>query len=313
MANLDAFILTSVSRFPDSQPAYMVGKFLREVTETLRKGGNVLVPCTPTGIIYDLFEQNISRDVPVYFISPVADSALAYANIFAEYLSEKKSSKVYIPEEPFMHSELAKSGRIKVYSTIHDSFSREYRSPCVVFTGHPSLRIGDAVHFLDMWGSDTRNVVILTDPDYPMTEVYTPYQSLQIRAHYYPIETRMDYTQIPTVLQERAPRLLIMPDLYSKPVHQGANQFLISHTSQMTFRVGDTVPLPLSTRRKRVSIDDDILRDIELHGRGENNELGMCRITGLLSAYDNKLELSARKQETADDATKPHRLLPRKE
>lgn len=32
----------------------------------------------------------------------------------------------------------------------------------------------------------------------------------------------------------------------------------------------------------------------------------MCRITGLLSAYDNKLELSARKQETADDATKPH-------
>ena len=56
MTNLDAFILTSVSRFPDSQPAYMVGKFLREVTETLRKGGNVLVPCTPTGIIYDLFE-----------------------------------------------------------------------------------------------------------------------------------------------------------------------------------------------------------------------------------------------------------------
>lgn len=41
-------------------------------------------------------------------------------------------------------------------------FSREFRTPCVMFTGHPSLRFGDAVHFMELWGGDQKNVVLLT-------------------------------------------------------------------------------------------------------------------------------------------------------
>ena len=37
-----------------------------------------------------------------------------------------------------------------------------YQTPCVVFTGHPSLRCGDAVHFMDIWGSNNKNAVIFT-------------------------------------------------------------------------------------------------------------------------------------------------------
>lgn len=37
-----------------------------------------------------------------------------------------------------------------------------YRTPCVVFTGHPSLRCGDAVHFMEEWGSGTENAVMFT-------------------------------------------------------------------------------------------------------------------------------------------------------
>jgi integrator complex subunit 9 len=114
LRNMDALILTSMCRFPESQPSHAVHKLVNEVTETLKKGGNVLIPITPTGVIYDLFEcvvtaiekESISRDVPIYFISNIADSSLAYSNIFAEYLSEKKSSKVYLPEEPFVHGEV---------------------------------------------------------------------------------------------------------------------------------------------------------------------------------------------------------------
>ena len=44
------------------------------------------------GVLYDLFEclysymdgANLSA-IPIYFISPVADSSLAYSNIFAEW------------------------------------------------------------------------------------------------------------------------------------------------------------------------------------------------------------------------------------
>ena len=37
-----------------------------------------------------------------------------------------------------------------------------FRPPAVVFAGHPSLRIGDAAHLLEMWGSNKKNAVILT-------------------------------------------------------------------------------------------------------------------------------------------------------
>jgi len=54
-----------------------------------------------------LFQSSISRDTPIYFISPVAKASLAYASIFAEWLSKEREDKVYIPEEPFIHSEVS--------------------------------------------------------------------------------------------------------------------------------------------------------------------------------------------------------------
>lgn len=37
-----------------------------------------------------------------------------------------------------------------------------YFQPCVVFCGHPSLRFGDAVHFIEMWGNNPNNSIIFT-------------------------------------------------------------------------------------------------------------------------------------------------------
>ena len=75
-------------------------------------GGNVLVPCYSSGVIYDLLEclsvhleQSGHVSVPMYFISPVADHSLAYSNILAEWLTSSKQSRVYIPEGiPRYHS-----------------------------------------------------------------------------------------------------------------------------------------------------------------------------------------------------------------
>lgn len=43
-----------------------------------------------------------------------------------------------------------------------DELGSVYKTPCVVFTGHPSLRCGDAVHFMEEWGSNNDNAVMFT-------------------------------------------------------------------------------------------------------------------------------------------------------
>ena len=94
----------------------MIGEFCTRVAETTKLGGNVLVPCYPSGkelvffilsktfdvndnsgIIYDLIEclsmqmdNSGLSNIPMFFVSPVADASLAYANIMAEWLSANK-------------------------------------------------------------------------------------------------------------------------------------------------------------------------------------------------------------------------------
>lgn len=148
----------------------MMAEFLKTVVDTTKQGGNVLVPCYPAGIIYDLLEclsaqmdQNGLSHIPLYFVSPVADSSLAYSNIMAEWLSEAKQNRVYIPEEPFPHSYFSKIGRLRSFRNLHtERFSSEYRQPCVMFCGHPSLRFGDVIHFIELWGSNHNNTLVLT-------------------------------------------------------------------------------------------------------------------------------------------------------
>lgn len=65
---------------------------LRSAAMTIRAGGNVLVPCYSSGVIYDLLEclyqfiesANLGT-TPFYFISPIANSSLEFSQIFAEW------------------------------------------------------------------------------------------------------------------------------------------------------------------------------------------------------------------------------------
>lgn len=59
---------------------------------TVKNGGCVLLPCYSSGVVYDLFECLSSyldatgfSQIPMFFISPVADTSLAYSNILAEW------------------------------------------------------------------------------------------------------------------------------------------------------------------------------------------------------------------------------------
>ncbi|VDN58678.1 unnamed protein product [Dracunculus medinensis] len=325
----DFLILTSICRFPEYNPEASTSNIKREdcaaeysmeysmssegisitdrqnvcnvfavITETLKKHGSVLLPVCPTGVIYDLLEvisaqldqHDISVDVPVYLISPVANNSLAYSNICAEWLSEKKQAMVYVPEEPFSHIQTTKNGRLHVYNSISGDFCRQMRTPCVLFTGHPSLRIGDAVHFLEMWGNDSRNAIIITDPDYPLNEVYGPFENLPIRAYFYPIETRLDYSQLnPSIIPDLAPKLLILAEEYSQNSHR--SDFVIMHQPHSSFSYGRLLTISSSSNPKKVHLHPEMLRTIELHGFGQTNDFGISSVRGYLSVYDNLLKL----------------------
>ncbi|KAK2093914.1 Integrator complex subunit 9 [Saguinus oedipus] len=88
----------------------------------------------------------------------------SHADVFFLFnrLCHNKQSKVYLPEPPFPHAELIQTNKLKHYPSIHGDFSNDFRQPCVVFTGHPSLRFGDVVHFMELWGKSSLNTVIFT-------------------------------------------------------------------------------------------------------------------------------------------------------
>lgn len=161
LRNVDVLIMTGLTQTPTLNPDSMLGMLCMVVGKvysniltnntitgfvfffldmTLRAGGNVLIPCYPSGVVYDLFEclsgslnaSGFSR-VPMFFISPVADASLAYSNILAEWLSTAKQNKVYVPDEPFPHAALVKTMKLKHFKHIYsDGFSTDFRE--VIFT-----------------------------------------------------------------------------------------------------------------------------------------------------------------------------------
>ncbi|XP_038207848.1 integrator complex subunit 9 [Zerene cesonia] len=166
----DLLVLAALTQTPAHNPDHMLGDLCVHATLTLRGGGCVLCPVYPSGVLYDLLECLSAHldgaglaHVPLYVVSPVADSSLAYSNILAEWVSAGKQARVYVPDEPFPHAQLVRAGRLRHARALHDlAFSADFRQPCVVFCGHPSLRFGAAVHLLELWASNPAHAVIFT-------------------------------------------------------------------------------------------------------------------------------------------------------
>jgi hypothetical protein len=56
---------------------------------------------------------------------------------------------------------------------------------------HPSLRFGSAPHFIRQWGHSSANTLILTEPEFPLEKTLGPFQPLELKAHYLPINPRL--------------------------------------------------------------------------------------------------------------------------
>ncbi|XP_038051929.1 integrator complex subunit 9-like [Patiria miniata] len=296
LKNSDLLLLTGITQTPAHNPDSMLGEFCSNLTVTIKNGGNVLVPCYPSGIIYDLFEclsgymDSVGlTQVPMFFVSPVADSSLAYSQIFSEWLCAQKQSKVFLPEPPFPHAELIKSGRLKHFSTIHGDFSSHFKTPCVVFTGHPSLRLGDAVHFMELWGKSSSNTVIFIEPNFSYLDALAPYQPLAMKACYCPIDTAISFPQATKMIKELKPLHVVLPECYlTPPTSQPLRTDLVveAEVAPTPYKRGSVLHLPIKRRLERIEITPELagsLAPIEV-----KPGVFVSTVTGTITARDNK-------------------------
>ncbi|KAL1465351.1 hypothetical protein WDU94_004932 [Cyamophila willieti] len=206
--------------------------------------------------------------IPMFFISPVADISLAYSNILAEWLSDCKQSKVYLPEEPFPHAHLIKTGRLKHFKSIHDdAFNAEFRQPCIVFCGHPSLRFGDSVHFVQLWASNPLHTIIFTEPDFPYVEALAPFQPLAMKSIHCPIDTSLNFSQANKLIRELKPSTLVVPECYTQPppAFPQRTELVIDQVDRkvLTLKRGEVLKIPLKRKRTRVNMSAEIAEAVE--------------------------------------------------
>ena len=115
------------------------------VTEvTMDRGGNMLVPTQPCGVVLDLITRlsessviDSNRDFTIYFVSPTAKGCLSFSQIYAEWqfseilgglfiqltkycfrLQAERHNHAYQPQPPFHHNELVELGKLKVKASV---------------------------------------------------------------------------------------------------------------------------------------------------------------------------------------------------
>uniref|UniRef100_A0A2S2P0Y1 Integrator complex subunit 9 n=2 Tax=Schizaphis graminum TaxID=13262 RepID=A0A2S2P0Y1_SCHGA len=301
LKNADLMLLSSLTQAPAANPDSMLGELCLSVAVTLRNNGSVLIPCYPSGVVYDLFECLSSHldstalgQIPMYFISPVAHSSLEYSNILAEWLSQSKQNKVYFPEEPFPHAQLVKSGRLKHFKHVYtDDLWNDLRQPCVVFCGHPSLRFGDVVHFVEYWGTNPQNTIIFTEPEFPYLEALAPFQPLSMKAMHCPIDTSMNFTQANKMIKDLKPAVLILPERYAiPPVGFGhKNEFVIDQIDRkvLTIKRGEVISEKLDIKTVNVPFTTEMVVSVTLNEL--QSGLKASKFTAVLDTKDNKYKL----------------------
>lgn len=267
LQSCDVLIISSLTNAPSVNPDTMLGELCTRMATTLKNGGNILIPCYPTGVIYDLLEcfhsflENAGLGgIPVYFISPVAKSSLSFSNIYAEWLCEGKQSKVYLPEHPFPHAEFLKSGRLQHFPNIHGDLGSVYQTPCVVFTGHPSLRCGDAVHFMEVWGTSGKNAVIFIEPGFDYLHALAPYQPINMKAFYFPIDPGVNFFVANKLLKELQPRCLVTPTGYLPSSAQSQKETTCLQPEMIFHGVtrGSVVSIPLASKYHKIQITPEL-------------------------------------------------------
>ncbi|CAF0809066.1 unnamed protein product [Brachionus calyciflorus] len=279
---VDSLILTGLNQTQLHEPEQMIQDFCKACIMTLKNQGNVLIPVQPTGKIYDLIEclyrylcDSSMGNTPIYFLSSVAEQSLAYSNIFAEWLCSSKQTLVYAAECPFQHGELLKNGFLKTYPGITSKFNDEFHQPCILFASHPSLRFGEACHFVDLWKNSPNNSFIFTDSEFHYLDALAPYQPIYANYYFFPIDTSLNSSQIHKLLKEPKYLSQIIASNQYRLVHGEFQTGVNDHVSKLDpfkflgkidlnfYNQNDIIKISLNRKYENCEIESDLAQILQ--------------------------------------------------
>eukprot|EP01155_Anaeramoeba_flamelloides_P040262 Anaeramoba_flamelloidesc33400_g1_i1.p1 GENE.c33400_g1_i1~~c33400_g1_i1.p1 ORF type:complete len:514 (+),score=127.05 c33400_g1_i1:211-1542(+) len=219
LLNADLMIFNQVT--PNRQNSSLAGMTLAKigmtVENTIKNGGNVLIPVRSRSllcqlIMYILTLLSESRRANIYLISPSASSFISYLNIASEWMNQSLQNKIFHREYPLPLSKLIKDGRLKLITKL-DSSSKDciVKEPCIAFVAHATLRCGDSLYLLERWKNDPKNSLIFVEPGLEPRRTVLPFVPFQIRIHILPIDMGIDINTVANIVNATGPKLVILP------------------------------------------------------------------------------------------------------
>lgn len=217
--NCNSIIISdNASFFNESNIDVQFANLCNNIGITLMKNGNVILPVHSAGIILDFFHLigTYIQTLPIsrafmYFISPIAESVLSYADISAEWLKPQKQEEVYRPEMPFKHSEYLESGKLALMDSF-DENTTSLVSPCIVFVGSPTLRFGDIIKLINMWKNDSKNSIIFTDPTIDYKKAIEPFKPYNFSVINCPVNLSLHKNEMSSIIGQYHPNRIIVPE-----------------------------------------------------------------------------------------------------
>ncbi|KAL1919294.1 uncharacterized protein VTP21DRAFT_1987 [Calcarisporiella thermophila] len=276
---------------PTITPGQRADEFCIYIAKTLKRGGNVLIPCSPTDIFYDLIEvlndhlNNVGLGkIPIYLISPIANHSLHYSNICGEWMCLKRQEKMYLPENPLGHSDLIAQKRLLLYSDVNDEFGRAYRELCIVFAGHHSMLAGPAKRFMKLWAQNERNTVVFISTEFDYTRIVERFEPMRMSVIDNPIDIRMTATNILEHLRDR-PRFIVLPSECRGPEVQ---ELLNRHTVAF-YKRDELIYVPAFSQFEKALVNEQLAMSVRMRDLGDTK---VAPLSALLTLHNNNLQLT---------------------
>jgi len=303
--NCDYLLLTNLSRISFADASFHANELTTKIKRILDDQGSVLIPCLSTGLIFDMFEfltkffeQSNLLNVHMYFISPVSQSNLLISNAMSEWVNDQRQAAAFSGTPPFKHNELVKSQcLITISSDRLDETENliNFEQPCVIFTGHPSLRFGPIVQLIEKMKYSSSNGIIFVDNQYSYAEALKPYQPMNMKCFYVPIDTRLNFSQMNILLKDKIrPKNLILHEQYENEIVKQ------DQTKIFTYQKYDNVKLP-SVKRPFINGQLNIKNSVRPKLISSTSNLAVASISGHLDMCDYVYEINELNEENHDE------------
>lgn len=188
--------------------------------DAVTSGGSVLVTIRCIGASLELLEvisqtlctSNLGH-IPMFFISPVAEEILVYANTVPEWLCAARQEKLYAGEALFGHVELLQQKRLHHLSAFHSPKSVNlWKEPCVVFVVDWGLRMGPAVSLLHKWRQDPRCLLVLTQTLLNVELALVPFRPITMKILHYNRAGKLQGEEVAAIIEKLKPELSLLPE-----------------------------------------------------------------------------------------------------